>query len=184
MSTSAPAPVYPRRLRGAVLGCLLGALFVVHVVVRYLFGTLFGYVEYRGLAPVVPFVLLAGYGLLLAALAVGAVRLWGFGSVGMPVGLGALLLALEPGSSAFLWGDGCEVAGRAGGSLLPKVTGDGVAVVLHAWNGACAVSLNTAHVGVGLLLVGSGVWAGGIPDVLLRRWLRMLDRDHPADAPK
>ena len=53
--------IHSRSRRLTVVVCLLSGLLVGNVSVRYLFGTLFGFVKYRGLAPIAPWVVLLLY---------------------------------------------------------------------------------------------------------------------------
>lgn len=169
-----------RHFRLPVIGCGLFALVVIHVSLRYLFSTLFGFVTYRGLAPPVPFLALGAYMILLVGLAMmAAVRR---GNAGVVLGVGLLVLAVEPITSAYLWADGCEVSTNAGASLVPEMTVDGVAFVLYSWNGACSTSLNTVLIGIGLLWVGSGLWTGSIPDVALARWMSLIEVYWPSEV--
>jgi hypothetical protein len=116
---------------------------------------------------VIPFLLLGVYALLLGgAAAVSAVRR---GIAGIGMGAGLLAFAVEPVSSSFLWGDGCEVSNAVGGSLIPKVTVDGLGIILYSWNGACSASLNTA-----LLGLGSGLWRDSLPELAFARWLHAV----------
>lgn len=166
------------RLRIAVIGCSLFALLVLHVSLRYLVSALFGFVTYRGLAPTVPFLVLGLYVILLFVLAgILAVR---HGKSGVVLGTGLLLLAVEPVTSSFTWGDGCEVSGTAGASLLPEITVDGVRLILYAWNGSCSASLTTVVIGVGGLLAGIGLWMGRLPDVTLTRWITLIETVCPS----
>lgn len=169
-----------RRLRLVVVGCGLFGLLVSHVSVRYLVSALFGFVTYRGLAPVVPFLVLGLYAVSVGALAVlvAARR----GRAGAVLGTGLLLLVVEPLTSSMLWGDGCEVGSATGTSLLPRTTVDGAAVVVYAWNGACSASLNTVAIGLGLLSVGVGLWLGSLPEETLTRWLRLVEAYLPSSA--
>jgi len=171
--------IRPRTVRSPVIGCGLFALLFGHVVLRYLDSALFGYTLYRGLTPEVPFLLLAAYMLLLGAVAIlSAVRR---GRPGISIGVGMLVFAIEPISSAFLWGDGCEVGGTTGASLVPEVAVDWPGIVLYSWNGACSATLNTVLVGVGLLLVGGGLWRDDLPDIAFDRWMDMIETSAPAD---
>jgi hypothetical protein len=169
-----------RRLRLVVVGCGLFGLLVTHVSVRYLVSTLFGFVTYSGLAPVVPFLVLGLYSVPVGALAVlvAARR----GRAGAVLGTGYLLLVVEPLTSSLLWGDGCEVGSTAGVSLLPRTTMDGVAVVVYAWNGACSASLNTLAIGIGLSSVGIGLWMGDLPEEALTRWLMLVETYWPSST--
>jgi hypothetical protein len=155
-----------------VVGCGLFALLAMHVSFRYALSATFGFAEYRGLAPLVPFLLLGVYMLLLGgAAAVSAVRR---GIAGFGMGAGLLAFAAEPVSSSFLWGDGCEVSNTVGGSLVPEVTVDGGRIILYSWNGACSASLNTALLGLGLLVLGSGLWRDSLPGIAFARWLHAV----------
>ena len=161
-----------RSVRLLVVGCGLFALLAVHVSLRYVFSTTFGFAEYRGLAPIVPFLLLGVYMLFLGgAAAVSAVRR---GIAGIGMGAGLLAFAVEPLSSSFLLGDGCEVSNAVGGSLIPEVTVDGLWITLYSWNGACSASLNTALLGLGLLVLGSGLWRDSLPDFAFARWMNAV----------
>lgn len=173
-------PVAPRshRLRLAVIGCGLFGLLVVHVSLRYLFSALFGFVTYRGLNPILPVLVLGVYTVLLVAL--GVIAAVHRGKSGIVLGTGSLLLAGEPLTSTFVWGDGCEVGGSAGSSLLPEVTGDGAAVVVYAWNGSCSTSLNSVVIGVGVIVVGFGLWTGRLPDSTLARWMALVETYWPS----
>ena len=163
-----------RYLRLVVVSCGLCGLLVLHNSLWYLFSTLFGFVTYREIAPVVPALVLGIHSLLLLALAVvAAVR---FEKSGVVLGMGLLLFAIEPGTSSFIWGDGCEVGGGSGASLLSTLTRDGPAVVLYTWNGACSISLNTVAIGIRVLLVGVGLWLEGLPELALSRWMMLIDK--------
>jgi hypothetical protein len=167
------ASIRSRSLRLAVVACLLSGLLVGHVLVRYLFGTLFGFVKYRGLAPVAPWVVLLLYLLLLIGIAVWvAIQR---DSPGIPLSLGLLLLAVEPLASSFMWGDGCEVGSASQVSLIPEISVSGARVTLFAWNGACSVSITPAILGISILLLGSGLWMGNLPETTLRRWIAVVD---------
>ncbi|PSQ24280.1 hypothetical protein BRD04_01665 [Halobacteriales archaeon QS_9_67_17] len=167
---SATTQSYSVRL--LVVGCGLFTLLAVHVSFRYALSATFGFAEYRGLAPLVPFFLLGVYMLLLGgAAAVSAVRR---GIAGIGMGAGLLAFAVEPVSSSFLWGDGCEVSSAAGESLVPEVTVDGLWITLYSWNGACSASLNTALLGLGLLVLGRGLWRDSLPELAFARWLHAV----------
>jgi hypothetical protein len=155
-----------------VVVCGLFALLAVHVSFRYALSATFGFAEYRGLAPLVPFLLLGVYMLLLGgAAAVSALRR---GIAGIGMGAGLLAFAVEPVSSSFLWGDGCEVSNAVGGSLIPEVTVDGLGIILYSWNGACSASINTALLGLGLLALGSGLWRDSLPELAFARWMHAV----------
>src|SRR6056297_2971857 len=109
-----------RHVRLAGVGCLLFGLLVVHTALRYLAAALFGYVTYRGLAPPVPWVITGIHLLLFVVLGVGVAMYRG--KAGGLLGGGLLLLSIEPLSSAFVWGDGCEVSRSAGATLVPEAT--------------------------------------------------------------
>lgn len=174
-----PTTTRSRTIRLLVIGCGLFALLFSHVVLRYLTGTLFGFAEYRGLAPVVPFLLLGGYMLLLGVVAtVVAVRR---GISGIGIGTGMLVFAIEPVSSMYLWGDGCEVGSTTGAALLPEVAVEWPGVILYPWNGACSATLSTVLLGVGLLLVGSSLWRDNLPDVAFARSMNAIETSRRAD---
>lgn len=167
-------------IRLLVISCLLSALLVIHVSLRYLAGTLFGFVTYRGLAPLVPFLILGLYMLLVGGLAVVAgVR---YGNTGLVMGTGLLILAVEPVVSSYLWGDGCEVSSTAGASLVPEimVSPSRMVVVLHPWNGACSTSLTIALLGLGVAFLVSGLWMERLPDVVLSEWMTFIERCWPS----
>lgn len=162
-----------RRLRLAVIGCGLFALLVVHVSLRYLIAASFGYVTYRALAPTIPFIVLGIYMVLLLGLAI-LLAVWR-GGPGVVLGTGLILLVIEPVTSMFIWGDGCEVGGRAGASLLPEITVDGAKVILYAWNGSCSASLNVVVIVGGVCLAGIGLGTGKLPDIALTRWMTFIE---------
>jgi hypothetical protein len=165
-----------------VVSCGLCGLLVLHISLRYLSSTLFGFVTHREIAPVVPAFVLGIHSLLLLALAVvAAVR---FEKSGVVLGTGLLLFAIEPGTSSFIWGDGCEVGGGGGASLLSTLTRDGPAVIFYTWNGACSISLNTVAIGIGVLLVGVGLWLGRLPEVTLSQWMMLLETYWPVQSSK
>ena len=167
------ATTQSRSVRLLVVACGLFALLAVHVSFRYALSATFGFAEYRGLAPLVPFLLLGVYTLLLGgAAAVSAVRR---GIAGIGMGAGLLAFAVEPVSSSFLWGDGCEVSNAAGGSPIPEVTVDGIGITLYSWNGACSASLNIALLGLGLLALGSGLWRGNLLKLAFARWMNAAE---------
>lgn len=171
-----PASPSPRSLRLTAIGCGLAFLLVIHISMRYLIGTLFGFAEYRGLSPVIPFLALGVYVLLLGGVAVSAIARREL--AGLSLGTGLLILAVEPIASSFLWGDGCEVSAGAGASLLPEilVRQMGRVIVLFTWNGSCSVSLTTPVIGIGVAFVGIGLWAGEILDNFVARWVALLER--------
>lgn len=167
-------------LRLVVISCLLSVLLVLHVSLRYLFGTLFGFVTYRGLAPLVPFLILGLYMILIVGLAVIAgIRR---GNAGLVIGTGLLVLAVEPVESSYLWGDGCEVSSAAEASLVPDITisTSRMVVVLHPWNGACSTSLTIVLIGLGVAFVGGGLWMGRLPDAVLSQWMTFIERYWPS----
>jgi len=169
----------PRTVRILVIGCGLFVLLFSHVVLRYLDSTLFGLAEYRGLAPVVPFLLLGIYMLFVSSVAiVVAVRR---GIAGISIGTGILVFAIEPVSSMYLWGDGCEVSSTAGTALIREVAVEWPGIILYSWNGACSATLNTVLLGVGVLLVGSGLWRDDLPDVAFARWMNAIETSTRAD---
>ena len=173
------ATTQSRSVRLLVVACGLFALLAVHVSFRYALSATFGFVTYRGLAPLVPFLLLGVYmSLLGGAAAVSAVRR---GIAGIGTSAGLLAFAAEPVSSSFLWGDGCEVSNAVGGSLVPAVTVDGLRILLHSWNGACSVSLNTALLGLGLLVLGSGLWRDSLPELAFARWMNAVETTTRSD---
>lgn len=171
------ARTYPRFLRFTVIGCGLAILLVMHVSVRYLIMTLFGYVTFSGLAPVVPWLVLSGYLLLLGGAGLGtAVRRTG--PFGLGLGTGLLILAVEPILSSRVWGDGCAVSANAAAGLVPDIIVSPMTmrVILHPWNGACSVTLYAPVIGLGIVLVGSSLWMGQIPDEVASRWMSLLNR--------
>lgn len=171
-------PIRPRSLRLTVVACLLCGFLVGHVSLRYLFGTLSGFVKYRGLAPVAPWVVLLFYLLLLVGMAVfAAVRQ---GVAGTTLGSGLLLLAAEPLVSSFVWGDGCEVGSTARTSLVPEISVSGARIVLQPWNGSCSVSVTLAVIAIGLGLLGSGLWMGTLPEAALKRWTGFVEAYSPS----
>jgi hypothetical protein len=169
---------YQDHHRRTVAACLLGGLLLAHVLFRYLFAALFGYVTYRGLAPMIPFIALGLYMLLLVTIAVGAVVR--YRRAGLLIGAGLLVLALEPLGSAMLWGDGCEVGGGGKSLLLPKVTIADLRIVVYAWNGSCGASLTPQVIGPGLGLVVVGFRRARVPARVLDRWLALVERCWPA----
>jgi len=173
-------PIRSRSLRLTVVVCLVFGLLVGHLSIRYLFGTLFGFVTYRGLAPVAPWAVLLLYLLLLVGVAVGVtVRR---GVPGISLGLGLLLLAVEPLLSSFMWGDGCEVGGTSQASPIPEVSASGARITLFVWNGSCSVSVTPAIIGISVLLLGSGLWLGNLPEMTLGRWTASVDGYLPSQT--
>lgn len=162
----------PRERLIARVAVLCGVV-VSHIAVRHLHSVLFGYVTFRGVAPLLPWVFLAAYCGLLGLSAVVAVLRWG--RSGAPTGIGVLLLTVEPFTSMLLFGDGCAVGGSVGMPLQPQIGWNGPAVALYSWTGACSASINLLVVGLGALGIGSGLWVHGIPDTVLTR-LRELSR--------
>jgi len=162
-----------------VIGCGLFVLLFSHVVLRYLDSALFGFAVYRGLAPAVPFLLLGGYILFVGSVATVAVVRRGRSRPG--IGTGMLVFALEPISSIYVWGDGCEVGSTAGASLMPEVTVEWPGIVLYSWNRACSATLNTVLLGVGLLLIGRGHWRDTLLDVAFARWMNTIEKSTQAD---
>jgi len=144
------------------VGCLLFGLLVVHIVLRYLAAVLFGFVTYRGLAPAIPWLITGIHMLLFVVLGVGVAI--NRGKAGGLLGGALLLLSVEPLSSAFVWGDGCEVSSNLGSTLFPEVTIQPGAVILYAWNGGCSASLNIALIGISALLAGGGLWLSIVSD--------------------
>ena len=178
LTLSMPTSIRSRSLRLTVVVCLLAGLLVGHVSVRYLIGTLFGFVTYRGLTPIAPWVVLLLYLLVLIGVAVrAAIRR---GIPGISLGLGLLLLAVEPLLSSFMWGDGCEVRGTSQASLIPEISVSGARVTLFAWNGSCSVSVTPAVIGISILLLGSGLWMGNLPETTLGRWTAFVDAYLPS----
>lgn len=175
-----PTSIRSRSLRLTVVVCLLSGLLVGHVSVRYLFGTLFGFVKYRGLAPVAPWVVLLLYLLLLIGVAVRATIRRGI--PGITLGLGLLLLAVEPLVSSFIWGDGCEAGSASQASLLPEISVSGARVTLFAWNGSCSVSVTPAIIGISILLLGSALWMGNLPETTHGRWTAFVDAYLPSQT--
>lgn len=161
--SDASGPSLPLRL-GVVCSPVV-AVLAGHLAMRYLHVSLFGYVTYRGLPPVVPWVVLGASLLVLVALAGLAVRRWS--GPGLALGAGLLLLAAEP--FAILDG-GCEVGAATGAaSIVPRVVVDGVAVVVYSWNGACDAHLHGVVLTAGVLSVAGGLWFSSIPGTVLGR---------------
>ena len=174
-----PTTTRSRTVRLLVIGCGLFVLLFSHVVLRYLDSVLFGFVEYRGLAPVLPFLLLGGYMLLLGVVATAVAVRRGISGIG--IGTGTLVFGIEPVSSMYLWGDGCEVGDTAGTTLIPEVAVEWPGVVLYSWNGACSNTLNTVLLGIGLVLVGSSLWRDTLPDVAFARWMNVVETSTRVD---
>jgi hypothetical protein len=151
-----------RHVRLAIVGCLLFGLLVVHLVFRYLAAVLFGFVTYRALAPAIPWLITGIHMLLFVMIGVGVAIYRG--KAGGLLGGGLLLLSIEPLSSGFVWGDGCEVSRSVGSTLFPEVTIQPGAVILYAWNGGCSASLNIALIGISALLAGGGLWLSIVSD--------------------
>lgn len=174
MSPSHPSR-YPRILRAAAVGCVLFSVFLIHVAMRYLHISLFGFVKYRGLAPVVPWIVLGAYLVLLLVLAGLAVRQGE--RAGLALGIGLLLLAVEPFT---ILNGGCEV-GSAGGTqtTIPRLAVDGVAVIVWSWNGSCTMYLNSLVLGLETLVIAAGLWLGSLPDVAFTRWLQLINAYWP-----
>lgn len=164
-------------IRLTVMGCVLFGLLVAHLAIRYLHISLFGFVKYRGLAPVVPWVILGAYILLLGVLAVVAV--YRLERNGLAIGTGLLLFAVEPFT---ILNGGCQVSSSAGLASIPRVAWDGAAIVIWAWNGSCSMYLAYPLVAVALLLVAVGMWVGSLPDVALSRWRHLLGKATSASS--
>jgi len=160
---------HPVRL--TIVACLLFGLLVAHLAARYLHITLFGFVTYRGLAPVVPWVLLGAYVLLLGVLAV--VAIYRLGRTGLILATGLLLFAVEPFT---ILSGGCDVSSSAAPASIPRVALDGTAITIWAWNGACSMYLAYPLVAFALLLVAVGLWIGSLPDVARTRWRQLLGK--------
>jgi hypothetical protein len=172
-----PVSRYYGLSRFTTAACLLSLLLVLHLSLRYLFGTLFGFVKYRGLAPVAPFVVLVLCTVLLVGVAgLTAVRR---GVAGLALGAGLSVLAVEPFISSFVWGDGCEVSGTAQASLLPEIVGSGTRLVLQPWNGSCSVTLTLPVIGLSTVFLGIGFWRGHLPEAALSRWMSSLEMHWP-----
>lgn len=143
---------------------------------RYLHISLFGFVKYRGLNPVVPWVVLGVYLVLLVILAGIAVR-WR-GGAGLALATGLLLFAAEPFTTL---NGGCEVGTAAGVfPTIPRVAVDGTAILLESWNGSCTAYLNSLVEGFGALWIAGGLWFDSLPDRTLDRWTAVVERYWPS----
>jgi len=164
--------LWPRRYRVVVVACGLALLLVGHGFLRFLSAILFGFVKYRELAPWVPSIVFLGHTLSLAGAGVfAAVRR---GVAGLLLGIGLLVLAVEPLSSSFVAGDGCEVSATAGTFVAPEVAYGGGAIRLYTWSGACTATLSTVTLGVAVLFLVAGLWLGTLPDTALSRWMALV----------
>jgi hypothetical protein len=170
------ASIQPRVLRLTTLGCGLTLLLVLHVSVRYLVMTLFGYVTFEGLAPFVPWLVLGGYFLLLGGVAVATTVRQGRLS-GLGLGAGFLIMMSEFVISSIVWGDGCEVSATVGPSLVSGwiIAPMTMRIVLLPWNGACTVTLFVPGILLGIAIVGIGLWLGEIPAKIASEWMSFLD---------
>lgn len=164
-------------LRLPVFGCLLGGSLVVHLAVRYLHVTLFGFVKYRGGPPIVPWIVLGVYLVgVVGAAGLAATRLeWD----GVVIGTGLLLLVVEPFT---IPNGGCEVSSTASLATAPQVATDGAALIVWTWNGSCSMFLNAPLLGLATVLLAGGLWRGSVPDVVLARWRTLLTTANPASG--
>jgi hypothetical protein len=152
-------------LRATVVGCGLFCLLASHVFVRYLFTWLFGTVTYQGLSPLVPWLVLGAFGVVLVGLAVGATRQGG--ASGLALASGLVLFAAEPFTD---FGGGCEVGSATGqGVALPGVSVEGLTVLVSTPGGACQFYLNVVTLGLGSLLVAGGLLGTSLPDSAITR---------------
>gem|GEM_PF-3296708 len=153
-------------------------LLLVHVAVRYLHLHLFGSVTYRGLAPIVPWLVLGSYVALLALLAVSVARRVGPSTLAL--GVGILLFAVEPFT---ILNGGCGVGRGAGSSsAFPGLVWDGLVLVVTTPDGACSMYLNTPILGMATFLLGGGLWFASVTDAVVERllstnlrWMRVRD---------
>lgn len=164
--------LWPHSYRLVAVACGLTLLFLGHGFLRYLSATLFGYAEYRGLAPWVPSLVFVGHTLVLAGTGVfAAVRR---GTAGVVLGTGLLVLAVEPLTSSFVSDDGCEVSATSGTFVPPDISASGLDITLYTWSGACTATLSTVTLGIAVSFLTAGLWLGTLPDAALTRWMTLV----------